>query len=93
MGSIPVGGAKHAKKACFFRSRKVGIPLCETLGEGEILACDGNFTPLLILFPKITFLENLCPIKLIDLFAILCYNLYRQFYKLPRWCIWLKRNI
>ena len=39
-------------------SRKVGIPLGETLGESENLACDGNFTPLLILFPKIAFLGN-----------------------------------
>ena len=29
-----------------------GYPSCETLGEGEKLASDGNFTPLLILFPK-----------------------------------------
>ena len=90
---IPVAGAKHAKRRAFFIFAKVGIPLRETLGEGGKLACDGNFTPLLILFPKTAFLENLCPIKPIDLFAILCYNLYRQFYKLPRWCIWLKRNI
>ena len=36
-------------------SRKVGIPLGETLGAGEKLAFDGNLTPLLILFPKIVF--------------------------------------
>ena len=34
-------------------SRKVGIPLRTTLGEGEKLAFDGNFTPPLILFPKV----------------------------------------
>ena len=32
-----------------------GYPTCETLGEGGKLARDGNFTPLLILFPKIAF--------------------------------------
>ena len=34
-------------------SRKAGIPLREMLGEVGKLARDGNFTPLLILFPKI----------------------------------------
>lgn len=29
-----------------------GHPTCETLGEGEKLTSDGNFTPLLILFSK-----------------------------------------
>ena len=55
MGSIPVAGAKHAKRRAFFRSRKVGIPLCETFGEGLNCRSDGNFTPLLILFPKIQY--------------------------------------
>ena len=39
----------------YTNNRKVGFPLRETLGEGGKLARDGNFTPLLILFPKLHF--------------------------------------
>ena len=46
-------GSRNA--AAFFHSRKVVFPLRETLGEGEKLACDGKFTPPLILFPIIVF--------------------------------------
>ena len=42
----------------YTNNRKAGIPLCETLGDDGKLACDGNFTPLLILFPKIVRYEN-----------------------------------
>ena len=45
----------HFQKSAFSFISQGGYPTCETLGEGEKLAGDGNFTPLLILFPKITF--------------------------------------
>ena len=72
------------KRRAFFVLAKAGIPLGEMLGASENLACDGNFTPLLILFPKIAFLWNLCPIKMIDLVKVLWYIIQRRFYELQR---------
>ena len=66
---------QRRNSSLFLRFREVGIPLCEALGDGGKLACDGNFAPLLILFPKMCIFGNLCSVKEIDLFIVLWYNL------------------
>ena len=40
---------------CLFSFSQGGFPTSRNSRRGEKLACDGNFSPLLILFPKIIF--------------------------------------